>query len=167
MPRACGKYKVCSKCRIKKPLNFFTTSKKELDGLHYQCKSCQKAKRQENIVYEHERGKKWRENNKEKYLSNNRATTRKLKQQVIDAYGGKCACQHGMRLCGEKAFEFLSIQHKDGTGGEHVRSLGGPNRIYRWLIKNDFPKGNFELHCMNCNFSKGKYGYCPYSREGM
>lgn len=82
---------------------------------------------------------------------------RKRKQLVIDAYGEKCIC------CGEKQFEFLSIDHVNGGGKIHRKKIGGSgNRIYQWLKQHDFPKKGYQLLCMNCNTAKGHYGYCPH-----
>uniref|UniRef100_A0A6M3JIG2 Uncharacterized protein n=1 Tax=viral metagenome TaxID=1070528 RepID=A0A6M3JIG2_9ZZZZ len=82
---------------------------------------------------------------------------RKLKQRVIETYGGKCTC------CGETHFEFLGIDHVYGGGKAHrdsLRKVG--NEIYRWLELQGFPKDKFRLLCHNCNISLGQYGYCPH-----
>ncbi len=78
---------------------------------------------------------------------------RRLKQQVLDNYGGVCQC------CGEFRFEFLTIDHPHGGGNRHRKEIG--THFYRWLKKNNYPSG-FRILCMNCNFSFGKYGYCPH-----
>ena len=82
-----------------------------------------------------------------------------LRQRVLDHYGRKCAC------CGEGTEEFLAIDHIDGGGAKHRREI---NRLsgwhfYRWLEQNEWPEG-FQILCHNCNFSKGRYGYCPHTR---
>ena len=81
--------------------------------------------------------------------------------KVINAYGGKCVC------CGETEPHFLSIDHIDGGGRAHRREIG--NHLYQWLIKNNFPKDNFQLLCYNCNCAKGHFGECPHetARKGM
>lgn len=83
---------------------------------------------------------------------------RLLKRQIIEAYGGKCAC------CGDDTFEFLTIEHTWGGGNaqkKKIKRFG--NEFYRWLVQHDFPKDlGLAILCMNCNFSKGKYGYCPH-----
>src|ERR1035437_10229255 len=127
MPKAEGGIKLCSKCKKKKSLNMFIKDKFTLDGLCYQCKSCQKEWRIENSESERIRGKYWRDNNKEHCVKHNKERTKNIKQKVIDAYGCKCVCKHKKGICGEAAFEFLSIQHKDGSGGKHTKALGGPN----------------------------------------
>lgn len=78
----------------------------------------------------------------------------KLKAAVIAGYGGKCQC------CGETIAEFLTVDHLDGSGGQHRKSL--KRHFYLYLIENHFPRDKFRLLCMNCNFAYGKYGYCPH-----
>lgn len=81
-----------------------------------------------------------------------------MKKRVFKEYGGKCMC------CGEETFEFLSVDHTNGDGYSHRKELGGTS-IYRWLIKNNFPKDRFQILCFNCNLAKGFYGGCPHRRK--
>jgi hypothetical protein len=84
---------------------------------------------------------------------------RNLKEAVIAAYGGKCKC------CGADEYEFLTIDHVDGGGQKHKRSVPG-FKIYRWLRNNGFPQdGRFQLLCISCNFAKGIYGECPHVKQ--
>ena len=81
-----------------------------------------------------------------------------LKDEVFKAYGGwKCAC------CGETEKLFLTIDHVLNDGAVHRKDIGhGSIRTYRWLRKNNFPKG-FQVLCMNCNFGKRmNNGRCPH-----
>ena len=71
----------------------------------------------------------------------------------------KCAC------CGEQEMYFLSIDHivnRKKWGHEGYTS----GKLYRFLIKNDFPDG-FQVLCMNCNFAKGhsKDNKCPHEKN--
>lgn len=82
-----------------------------------------------------------------------------LKKRIVDAYGGKCAC------CGERHIEFLTIDHVFNDGKVHreeLQSMSGDSRprLYKWLVKNNFPKDRFQLLCMNCNFHK-RFGDRP------
>jgi hypothetical protein len=82
----------------------------------------------------------------------------RLKFEVLSYYGGnppKCEC------CGEDFIEFLSIDHIDGGGSVHRKKIGGNSRLYNWLKKNNFPEG-FRVFCLNCNLSRGFWGYCPH-----
>lgn len=87
---------------------------------------------------------------------NARQVRKYLRMRVFNAYGGAaCAC------CGDDHYEFLTIDHVQGNGAEHRRSIGNVD-IYRWLERNSYPAG-FRVLCMNCNYALGKHGYCPHS----
>lgn len=79
-----------------------------------------------------------------------------LRAQVIEAYGGQCAC------CGESEERFLTIDHVDGGGEKHRREVGGSAGLYSWLRKQGFPAQGFQLLCFNCNQVKAIYGQCPH-----
>ena len=101
---------------------------------------------------------------RQRSLVKDRRKYRKLRAQVLEAYGGKCQCPS----CDVTTPEFLQIDHVNDDGGEHRRQLFGSNkrgcshRFYTWLRKNGFPKEGFQLLCANCNFAKGHYGKCPH-----
>jgi len=78
-----------------------------------------------------------------------------LRREVVDKLGHRCAC------CGESRYEFLAIDHIYGGGNQHRKTIKG-ERVYAWLIKNNFPEG-FQLLCHNCNMAKGFYGICPHA----
>lgn len=84
------------------------------------------------------------------------------RRQALDAYGGECSC------CGETQDAFLAIDHIDGGGNEHRRSLSstgrmvGSSNFYAWLRRSNFPPG-FTVLCHNCNFAKSHNpGGCPH-----
>lgn len=86
--------------------------------------------------------------------------SRKIKFDVILVYGNKCEC------CEETILEFLTIDHINNDGASHRIKLFGKNkcgnRFYKWIIKNNFPKG-LQVLCFNCNH--GKFingGVCPH-----
>ncbi len=87
----------------------------------------------------------------------------KLRRAALVHYSGDpphCQCPGG---CDVTFMEFLSIDHIDGGGRQHRLEIKGGN-IYRWLRKNNYPKG-YRVLCMNCNFSFGKYGRCPHCKD--
>lgn len=87
--------------------------------------------------------------------------TRKLKADVIDAYGGKCAC------CGEGNPAFMTIDHIFNDGSQHRKSVNS-KRIYGWLKKNGYPKDRYQLLCFNCNFAKRfNGGVCPHKVHAL
>lgn len=81
---------------------------------------------------------------------------RRLRKEVIEAYGGECEC------CGEKEWKFLTLDHPDGKGQEdrakHIMKVG---QIYAWVKSQGFPKGYYRLLCMNCNWIR-RYDTCPH-----
>jgi hypothetical protein len=91
-----------------------------------------------------------------------RVRYRNAQDIVFKYYGGdkpSCAC------CGECRREFLSIDHINGGGTAHKKSLKKKYSSWCfWLIQAGFPK-EFRLLCMNCNSSLGFHGYCPHERE--
>lgn len=85
-----------------------------------------------------------------------------LKKLVMDHYGGVCEC------CGESEIAFLGIDHVDGGGNAHRRSLGvGGAVFYKWLKRHNFPKEvRLRVLCHNCNH--GRYfngGVCPHQEK--
>jgi hypothetical protein len=84
----------------------------------------------------------------------------KLKMNILTHYSGnppKCAC------CDESEIDFLSIDHINNDGIKHRKIQQTGNMFYRWIIENNYPKG-LQVLCMNCNFAKGKLGYCPHQK---
>lgn len=81
-----------------------------------------------------------------------------LKEETIEAYGGKCRC------CGESNLIFLTIDHIDETGAQQRKEMlyfyGG--KVYLWLKKQGYPKDNYQVLCFNCNFAKHTLGRCPH-----
>lgn len=83
----------------------------------------------------------------------------RLKLVVLEHYGRRCSC------CGEACVPFLSLDHIDGGGKEHRKTLSGCGtgpRLYKWLIEQGFPPG-FRVLCINCNYgAKWNKGICPH-----
>lgn len=139
----------CSKCNKIMPYTsqFFSKNshRSSTFGLNRQCKKCVA----------------------ETYRESNKLYRDKLRIQVLTTYGnGKLACV----CCGEDHHEFLSLDHIYGDGhlerkklsnGQPSKRKSNQNIFYR-LRKQGFPKGRHRTLCMNCNFARGKYGYCPH-----
>jgi hypothetical protein len=99
-----------------------------------------------------------------KYKESERQRSKKRytedKKIILEHYGGnppKCAC------CGESRYEFLSIDHINGGGRQHRKTVHARS-FYLWLIKNNFPE-EYRILCFNCNCARGFFGYCPHEKE--
>jgi hypothetical protein len=87
-----------------------------------------------------------------------RARNARIKQEVVAAYGGRCRC------CGESDPRFLTIGHVNGGGAAHRKEIG--TEMCKWLRKNNFPQGDFELQCFNCNCGAHiNKGICPHKES--
>lgn len=115
--------------------------------------------RERDLAYKKEHYRKnaglYKQRARERYYLKTRGV---LRQRVFAHYGTSCQC------CGESTYEFLSIDHINGKKeAEHPRSYTG-NKLYGWLIRNNFPPG-FQTLCFNCNLAKGFFGACPHTRS--
>lgn len=112
------------------------------------CSSRCKARRW-NLAPNHLRAMlKWRSDDPD-YQKRRGRTIRAL---VHKGYGDKCSC------CGEATPEFLTVDHINGHGAQHRKSVGS---FYLWLLKMECPEG-FRLLCMNCNWARRFTGRCPH-----
>jgi len=123
-------------------------------------KSCnQKLYLQKHLDSIHAKSKSYRDKNKDYINNKNNEARSKLKPQVINHYSNglnKCSC------CGEKHIEFLSIDHIDGGGNIHRKSIHKSGvDFYRWLIQNKYPNG-YQVLCMNCQFGTIRGKICPH-----
>ena len=157
----------CGKCGGHFPLSNFFKNATRKNGASGYCKKChseedrkryfEKYKNDPDYVkHRSEVNKKWYQKNKERSNLKSRKNEKRIRLEVLNHYGGKCAC------CGESRHEFLAIDHISGGGRKHRSAIGG--KIHRWLQRNNFPEG-FRVLCHNCNMSLGLYGYCPHQRE--
>jgi len=98
---------------------------------------------------------KYYQENKDKYHQQNKIKHQILKQNILSHYSkGKICC----KKCGKTNINILSIDHIKGGGIKHTKEIcgsvrGGGVYLYRWLLKNNYPKG-FQVLCMNCQFIK-------------
>lgn len=86
----------------------------------------------------------------------------KLRNECLAYYGRECRC------CGIEMLQFLTIDHEEGNGNIQRKKLFGYNisgiHMYRWLKKNNFPKG-YRILCMNCNWATRYGSICPHQLE--
>lgn len=102
----------------------------------------------------------FRVKNPERFKELVRKTQLKIKADVMAHYGGSCVC------CGLDDLEVLSIDHIGSTGAAHRKELKSKGEYfgYAWIKKNGYPSG-LRVLCVNCNLSRGFYGYCPHDKD--
>lgn len=98
--------------------------------------------------------------NKERLQADNARRRLQRKRELIDAYGGVCAC------CGEHRLAFLTVDHIEGGGNRHRQSLGNGkvsgSTFLLWLRREGYPPG-FQALCFNCNAGRHiNGGVCPH-----
>jgi len=111
---------------------------------------------QKNLEENRRKRREYNQKHREKLSEGAKQWRQDNRAQCLEHYSGgdvKCNC------CAEDAEQFMCIDHIDGGGSEHRKTL--KIGIYRWLITNDFPEG-FQVLCHNCNLAKGFYGKCPH-----
>ena len=76
--------------------------------------------------------------------------TAKLKVEVLQNYSPDLRCLK----CGFTDIRALSIDHINGNGNKHRKSIGCyGSQFYTWLKNHNYPVG-YQVLCMNCNFIK-------------
>lgn len=131
----------------------------------YWCRECLRENRKEYSLKNKEkislRNKEWFKENRARAYEFNKKSRQKRRLNVLKAYSGEipsCAC------CGESYLEFLTIDHMNGGGKTHRKTLGdGGQTLYSWLKNNNYPPG-FRVLCYNCNSCYGHYNYCPHQK---
>ena len=117
--------------------------------------------REKNREHVREGNRLWRKEHPERTRELNKREQQKLKTEVLEHYsGGTIACY----CCGENEMSMLTIDHENRDGKEHRKKINskGGNSTYRWLRKNNYPKG-FRVLCYNCNIAREfNNGVCPH-----
>lgn len=92
---------------------------------------------------------------------NNQLRYHRIRREVLAHYSDgdiRCAC------CGERGYEFLSLDHVDGGGAAEKRRAGSRMR-FRHIQIAGYPAG-YQVLCHNCNQAKHIYGQCPHQLVG-
>jgi len=121
--------------------------------------------RKKNVKKIRQRDAKIYQKNKEVVLIRNKEYRDNQKFQCIYHYSkGELNCN----CCGESIHQFLTIDHINNDGNIHRKTLKRSGAAtYRWLIKNNSPKG-FQVLCFNCNLGKSiNKGICPHQKRKM
>lgn len=127
-------------------------------------KQRQKAERKRRGKINSLRAKNYYAKNKPRILETIRNKSIALRNEFIEAYGGKCIC------CGEFEHHFLTLDHVSGNGAgrNHRKEIGknpSSNALLRDLKSKGWPKDDYQLLCFNCNCGRAKNGgICPHKK---
>lgn len=83
-------------------------------------------------------------------------TRKRNRDQLVEAYGGKCACVN----CPETNQEFLTLDHINGDGRAHRMKMG--SHTYADLRRRGWPTEGYRLLCWNCNAMTRGGRACPH-----
>ena len=150
--------KECSHCHKARPAERFSPIKCRGGALNAWCKDCTAdsarkwyhANREKSIS----RNNEWRENNWGKVLAASKKYSAKRRDETLIAIGGPlCVC------CGETERSFLDIDHVNGGGNKHRKTVPDPNAFYKYVASHP---SEFQVLCCNCNHSKRRLGACAH-----
>jgi len=159
--------KQCFMCKrvFGRSLRNFYPCKTTKDRLRPECRQCAREKANEwnrnNKARQLATYKAWRVKNPDKPRRYSREARMRMRAEFLAQYGHVCAC------CGESGEAFLTLEHKRGGGRSHRASVGGTTlQALRDLKRRGWPKDDYELLCMNCNWAKRHSGPCPHQQGG-
>jgi len=84
-----------------------------------------------------------------------------LRSEMIAAYGGCCSC------CGEREYQFLTLEHKLGGGFKHRKETSGSLGAILDAKRNGWPRDLYTVLCWNCNMSVRFGRECPHKRKNL
>lgn len=87
------------------------------------------------------------------------AIRKRVRDELVEAYGGKCAC----RNCPEANSAFLTLEHVNGDGKAHRMKMG--SHTYADLRRRGFPQEGYTLLCWNCNAMTRNGRTCPHEEN--
>ena len=93
----------------------------------------------------------WEHGGKEQHRLNQHRLYTRIKDEVLEHYSNSSSPH--CALCGVVDLDILCIDHINGGGNQHRRTLGYMGRgvhFYKWLKKQSFPEG-YRVLCFNCN----------------
>lgn len=127
--------KICSWCKEDKKKNEFGISSRNLDGLCYRCKVCDRIKRGTEKVKEYNK-------------TYNRINIARLRNEIIDKFGAKC------KNCGFADRRALQIDHVRGGGSKELKKNNGSKYLKNVLASFSQEENPYQLLCANCNWIK-------------
>lgn len=110
-------------------------------------------------VDSNERQRRYRERHPDRYRAAVRRCVAKLRAAVLALLGDRCASpscrwlnEDGSLGCTDR--RALQIDHINGGGSKEQRELGGPDQIWRKILKMQNPEKEYQILCATCNWIK-------------
>lgn len=148
-----GATKICSDCRIK--FNANNKRSRAIKVANGECQVCPAMRTGHDLYCEHHI-KVY-----EQYFRNSK---QRLKEEVLEAYGGAiCIC------CGESGLWFLTLDHVNNDGYLQRKDEGMSYTNYSLLKSKGYPKDPvLQVLCYNCNNGKRvNGGICPHQENRL
>jgi len=101
----------------------------------------------------------WRARNPEKVRAYGRDRWEGLREIMFANLGRQCTC------CGIDEPAFLTLDHVNGDGQAHRKSLGGPGasyHVYEDARRQGWPRERYQVLCWNCNLARRWGRQCPH-----
>lgn len=125
------------------------------DGFQVLCHNCNSGRAINNGICPHHGYRKTISESNTRAAGSVR-TRISLRRRVFEVYGNQCAC------CGETNQLFLTLDHVNNNGSEHVKLVKHHETIYRDAIRSG-KSDDFQLLCWNCNCGRSRNkGTCPH-----
>lgn len=156
-------FKVCSQCGLIKSAKEFSICRETSDGHYHYCNACKVIRMQEYYHNTIDYRIEYRDSHKKETSIRYRNNNINLKVEVLTHYSNsECKCV----VCGESRLPCLSIDHINGGGSRHRKSIGGLSgvRFYKWMMDNKLPTG-YQTLCINCQFLKSFRNPNPLKKE--
>jgi hypothetical protein len=157
------KTKFCPKCGEVKLLSEFRRNKVRRGGWSGYCKACEAEMPSRQPEYVKGYGAAYHTRNRSRRLAVSLAWRENLRSQVIEAYGGACAC------CGETEEAFLTVDHPNGVPESHKKDGKRMStvQILKRIRDEGFPD-DYRLLCWNCNCGRERNGgVCPHEQRRL
>lgn len=154
---------ICTKCRADKPESEFYANRGKINGLTSWCGKCVSAQIVERLSKDPilresilRRSRMYRDRNLELFRNRSQKFRQKLRRQVIERLGAKCANPYCLWInqdltLGCKEFFCLQVDHVKADGLKDRMRFTHRTGFYRAILKN--PDG-YQLLCANCNWLK-------------
>jgi len=138
----------CPGCEKAVPEEDYGRNRARASGFATACKACLSARSR----------KRYREDGgfNEAFRKRALANRRRYRTELLQAYGGKCAC------CGEDWEAYLELDHVNGDGHLHRASVP---HVWSDLRKRGYPQEGYQILCANCHAAKTKKLPCKHNVE--